>query len=204
MPRFPAPILQMSASVYAYGRRICLPPPMTLATLSTTMSRSCTGFARPSSTEASPRLAPSQRRSAGSAARRESSHLGEQVEIALDRWRDLLRRAILVRAALAAEPSFWPLKASVDVDRVLRTEAQRAAWLAHIRSYWVRCRPGVGARSSPPATAHALARSRIGRRMTTARLKVLRRFETHASKSISTCAAEGRPSIVKGPPRPHL
>ena len=66
-----------------------------------------------------------------------SSHLGEQVEIALDRWRDLLRRAILVRAALAAEESFWPLKASVDVDRVLRTEARRAAWLAHIRSYWV-------------------------------------------------------------------
>ena len=66
----------------------------------------------------------------------ESSHLGEQVEIALDRWRDLLRRAILVRAALAAEASFWPLKDSVDVDRVLRTEGQRAAWLAHIRSYW--------------------------------------------------------------------
>ena len=65
-----------------------------------------------------------------------SSHLGEQVEIALDRWRDLLRRAILVRAALASEPSFWPLKDAVDVDRVLRTESRRVAWLAHVRSYW--------------------------------------------------------------------
>ncbi len=61
---------------------------------------------------------------------------GEQVELALDRWRDLLRRAILARAALAAESSPWPLKDSVDVDRVLRTETERAAWLDHIHSYW--------------------------------------------------------------------
>ena len=60
----------------------------------------------------------------------------EQVELALDRWRDLLRRAILARAALAAESSPWPLKGSVDVDRVLRTESQRTVWLDHIRAYW--------------------------------------------------------------------
>lgn len=60
----------------------------------------------------------------------------EQVELAIDRWRDLLRRAILVRAALAAEESLWPLKGSGDIDRMLRTESKRLAWLAHIRSYW--------------------------------------------------------------------
>lgn len=65
-----------------------------------------------------------------------SSLPGEQLELALDRWRDLLRRAILARAALAAEASPWPLKSSVDVDRELRTESRRAAWLAHIRRYW--------------------------------------------------------------------
>ena len=65
-----------------------------------------------------------------------SSRPGEQLELALDRWRDLLRRAILVRAALAAEPSLWPLKNSVDVDRELRTESRRAAWLANIHRYW--------------------------------------------------------------------
>ena len=65
-----------------------------------------------------------------------SSYTGEQIALALDRWRDLLRRAILARAALSTETSLWPLKESIDVDRVLRTESERAAWIAHIRSYW--------------------------------------------------------------------
>ena len=65
-----------------------------------------------------------------------SSLPGEQLELALDRWRDLLRRAILVRAALADEASHWPFKSSIDVDGELRTESRRAAWLAHIRRYW--------------------------------------------------------------------
>ena len=65
-----------------------------------------------------------------------SSYPSEQVEFALDRWRDLLRRAILARAALAAESSLWPLEKSVDVDRVLRTESQRDTWRDHIRCYW--------------------------------------------------------------------
>ncbi len=66
----------------------------------------------------------------------QASYPAEQVELALDRWRDLLRRAILARAALAAEESPWPLEDTIDVDRVLRTEAERAAWLDHIHSYW--------------------------------------------------------------------
>lgn len=65
-----------------------------------------------------------------------SSLPGEQLELALDRWRDLLRRAILARAALATEDSLWPLKNSVDVDGELRTESRRAAWLAYSRRYW--------------------------------------------------------------------
>ena len=64
-----------------------------------------------------------------------SSRPGEQVALALDRWQDLLRRAILVRAALA-EASFWPLKGSADIDRVLRRDSTRTAWIEHIHSYW--------------------------------------------------------------------
>ncbi len=65
-----------------------------------------------------------------------SSRPGEQVALALDRWRDLLRRAILARAALATEASLWPLRHTGDVDRELRTESTRTAWLGHIREYW--------------------------------------------------------------------
>ncbi|MYH68543.1 MAG: hypothetical protein F4152_08405 [Dehalococcoidia bacterium] len=65
-----------------------------------------------------------------------SSLPGVQLELALDRWRDLLRRAILARAALASDPSLWPLKKSIDVDGELRAESRRAVWLAHISSYW--------------------------------------------------------------------
>lgn len=60
----------------------------------------------------------------------------EQLELALDRWRDLLRRAILARAALSADPAPWPLSASIDVDRPLRSEAERSRWRRHIHDYW--------------------------------------------------------------------
>ena len=80
-----------------------------------------------------------------------SSYTGEQIALALDRWRDLLRRSILVRGALAADPSLWPLKSSIDVDRVLRTESKRAAWLAHIRSYWADV--GLASALAPAALA---------------------------------------------------
>ena len=87
---------------------------------------------------------------------------GVQVALALDRGRDLLRRAILARAALAAEESLWPLDDDVDVDRVLRTEPQRAAWRAHIRDYWDSVGLAAAVAPAPPlqlAFPHAKDRS---------------------------------------------
>ena len=81
----------------------------------------------------------------------------------------------------ASEPPGLPISAATG---------QTSAWRQRsTQSY------RFGSHSRQTQTSH---------RMTTARLKVLRKFETEASKSISTCAAEGRPSIVNGPPRPHL
>lgn len=85
-----------------------------------------------------------------------TSNPGEQFELALDRWRDLLRRAILARAALAAEDLLWPLAESVDVDRELRSPSRRDAWLAHIGAYWA----DVGlARALAPVPPLQLTRS---------------------------------------------
>jgi hypothetical protein len=64
---------------------------------------------------------------------------GEQQWVAIDRWRDLLRRAILMRIALGSEPSPpWPFKEpdGFDADRVMIDPKQLRAWRQHVRSYW--------------------------------------------------------------------
>jgi hypothetical protein len=48
---------------------------------------------------------------------------------AVDRMRDLLRRAILARLCLAAEPDpLWPFDRDVSVDAALADDGQRLAW----------------------------------------------------------------------------
>jgi hypothetical protein len=64
----------------------------------------------------------------------------ERYLLALDRWRDLLRRAILARIALATATVAWPAKTtsekSLDIDELLLREDDRNAWRTHIREFW--------------------------------------------------------------------
>lgn len=63
---------------------------------------------------------------------------GEVMELALDRWRDLLRRAIATRLALAQDGDVvWPLsKEARDVDRALASEGTRRDWRERIEKFW--------------------------------------------------------------------
>lgn len=57
---------------------------------------------------------------------------GVALGYAVDRMRDLVRRAILARLCLAAEPeSLWPFDGDTAVDATLADDAQRADWRAH-------------------------------------------------------------------------
>lgn len=64
----------------------------------------------------------------------------EAYALALDRWRDLLRRAILARIALESAAVPWPIaargRAQLDVDHHLASDEERAEWKRHIRDYW--------------------------------------------------------------------
>ena len=64
----------------------------------------------------------------------------EMYALALDRWRDLLRRAILARMALQSAAIPWPIAARggapFDVDQHLASDEARADWKRHIRDYW--------------------------------------------------------------------
>jgi hypothetical protein len=73
---------------------------------------------------------------------------------AIDRMRDLVRRAILARLCLAAEPDpLWPLDASdVSVDALLADDRTRGQW----RSRWHERLTELGvaaAAAGPPRTA---------------------------------------------------
>jgi hypothetical protein len=64
----------------------------------------------------------------------------ERYALALDRWRDLLRRAILARIALQSAAVAWPIgprrRPQFDVDGYLASDTARAEWKRHIRDYW--------------------------------------------------------------------
>jgi len=64
----------------------------------------------------------------------------EQYLLALDRWRDLLRRAVLARIALATAAIPWTAGSKgsgrLDVDELLLRESDRNAWRQHIRAFW--------------------------------------------------------------------
>jgi hypothetical protein len=56
-------------------------------------------------------------------------HFGVALGYAVDRMRDLVRRAILARLCLAAEPDPpWPFGGETVVDAILSDDMQRAAW----------------------------------------------------------------------------
>ncbi len=63
---------------------------------------------------------------------------GEQYELVLDRWRDLLRRAILFRLALGSSPDpLWPLaKETTDVDAAIVDAAEVGRWRDRALHYW--------------------------------------------------------------------
>jgi hypothetical protein len=76
--------------------------------------------------------------------------------------RDLVRRAILARLCLAAQPdSLWPFDADTAVDAILADDAQRAAWRApwHERLAAL----GVEYAAGPPRSASTSSRRRIAR-----------------------------------------
>lgn len=64
----------------------------------------------------------------------------EEHLLALDRWRDLLRRAILARIALATAAIPWALGSKedrqLDVDGHLLRPDHRSAWRRHARTFW--------------------------------------------------------------------
>jgi hypothetical protein len=79
---------------------------------------------------------------------------GVAIGHAVDRMRDLVRRAILARLCLAAEPDpLWPFAGETAVDAILADDAQRVLW----RSRWHERRDelGVGSAYGRPPTAVA-------------------------------------------------
>jgi hypothetical protein len=67
-----------------------------------------------------------------------SSLPGEQLDVVLDRYRELLRRAITARIALGAgaQPP-WPWAGRTpDIDRALIDQRRRRSMQAQVRSYW--------------------------------------------------------------------
>jgi hypothetical protein len=88
----------------------------------------------------------------------------ERYLLALDRWRDLLRRAILARIALTTAAKPWPAQAeserNFDIDELLLRENDRNAWRTHIRDFWEQ--RGLPNALEPPGAA----RFTIGRAST--------------------------------------
>jgi hypothetical protein len=77
---------------------------------------------------------------------------GVALGYAVDRMRDLVRRAILARLCLAAAPDpLWPFEGDTPVDAILAEDAQRSAWRArwHERLAEV----GVEYAGGPPRSA---------------------------------------------------
>lgn len=79
----------------------------------------------------------------------------EQYLLAVDRWRDLLRRAILARIALTTATVTWTAGAKrggrLDVDELLLRENDRKAWRQHIRAFWAE--RGLADAPDPPPAA---------------------------------------------------
>ncbi|MGI8423631.1 MAG: hypothetical protein ACR2NO_05895 [Chloroflexota bacterium] len=79
----------------------------------------------------------------------------EQYLLALDRWRDLLRRAVLARIALSTAAVPWAAGAKgggrLDVDELLLRDSDRNAWRQHVRAFWAG--RGLPHAPDPPSSA---------------------------------------------------
>jgi hypothetical protein len=80
------------------------------------------------------------------------NRFGVAIGYAVDRMRDLVRRAILARLCLAAEPDpVWPFSGSTSVDALLSDDETRghwrASWHAKLAAF------GIEAAANPPSKA---------------------------------------------------
>lgn len=77
---------------------------------------------------------------------------GVAIGYAVDRMRDLVRRSILARLCLAADPDpVWPFGVSVSVDALLSDDPARGEWRAKWHGKLDKL--GVGAAAEPPPEA---------------------------------------------------
>jgi hypothetical protein len=80
------------------------------------------------------------------------SRFGVAIGYAVDRMRDLVRRAILARLCLAAEPDrLWPFSGGSPVDAQLSDDQARASWRTSWRDRLAAV--GVEAAAKPPREA---------------------------------------------------
>ena len=81
-----------------------------------------------------------------------TNRFGVAIGYAVDRMRDLVRRAILARLCLAAEPDpVWPFSGSTGVDALLSDDETRGHWRA---SWHVKLSAfGIEAAANPPSKA---------------------------------------------------
>jgi hypothetical protein len=79
-------------------------------------------------------------------------HFRVALGLAVDRMRDLVRRAILARLCLAADPEArWPLHGDTPVDEILSDDVQRSAWRSEWHAHLDRL--GLAAAAAPARSA---------------------------------------------------
>ena len=77
---------------------------------------------------------------------------GVVLAYAVDRMRDLVRRAILARLCLGAKPDpLWPFTVQTPVDEILSDDAHRAVWRARWHDRLAELRVGDAAEPSSAA-----------------------------------------------------
>lgn len=79
-------------------------------------------------------------------------HFGIATDYAVDRMRDIVRRAILARLCLAAKPEpLWPFVGSFAVDACLSEDNMRLKWRSHWRDHLATL--GIGDAADQPRAA---------------------------------------------------
>ena len=87
-------------------------------------------------------------------AHRQAEWPAEQYLLVLDRWRDILRRAILARIALAEAEDGWPRssrRAGLDIDEVVLKPPAVERWRTEVHDYWIARGLERAPNQAPPA-----------------------------------------------------